>query len=99
MCCFFGTQSDLHRDGKNIVFKFVLTHKPKRMVFGGILVGVGMAVTRYSALMSLRQPAVAVFNWWMGLVTLAIAIVLSIVAIYIVFRVLMWKPKLQVRFF
>lgn len=85
----------MHRDGKNIVFKFVLTHKPKRMIFGGIIIGVGITITRYSALMSLRQPAVAVLNWWMALVTLAIAIVLSITAFYLIFRVLMWKPKMQ----
>ena len=90
-----NTQSDLHRDGKNIVFKFVLTHKPKRMIFGGVLIGMGITITRYGALMSLRQPAVAVLNWWMALVTLAIAIVLSIAAFYLIFRVLMWKPKLQ----
>lgn len=56
---------------------------PTKLIGGGVLMGVGIAGMHYAGMAAMRMAPVVVYNWWLVLFSVAIAVLASTAALWI----------------
>ena len=90
------TLKQLKVGGKALIYIKLLAGDPVHILSGGFFMGSGIVVMQYLYILATDIHCTRRWNWDWVVLTAVLSYVLATLLIWVLFRLLTWKPKLEV---